>query len=318
MNLMRKYVSIVVLIILISWCIIYVKNHINEFRSISQISVKFTLILCLLSLTIISFRGYFTKVLLEPFEIDLKLKVWFGLSFVSTMGNYLAPFRTGAAFRAVYLKANYDFPYSSFLSTMAATYIINFFVNSLIGMGSIGLIYANYKIFNLPISLFFLIVFLVLLVIIAFSPKVSNHQKGFLKSIGNLINGWCQIRANHTVIRKLSFLILLNATLLWLTIYFAFKAFSVNLPLIKCLLISALHAFSILISITPGSLGISEGVIVFTSKLFGISPVKSLVVAGLIRVITLFWVLTLGPILSYFLVTQRRRDYDKEKEEGTQ
>lgn len=313
MNLKRNYLSIAILIFLIAWCGIYVKNHINEFKIISQISVKFTLILCLLSLTIISLRGYFTKILLEPFKIDLKLREWFGLSFVSTMGNYLVPFRTGAAFRAVYLKTNYDFSYSSFLSTMAATYILNFFFNSIIGMGSIGLIYAKYKMFNIPVFLFFSIAFLILLVIITFPLKVSSNRRRFLKSINNIINGWCRIRTNRLLIRNLSFLLLLNAILFLLSINFAFKAFSISLPLIKCLLISAFHSFSILISITPGSLGISEGVIVFTSKLFGISPVESLVVAGLIRAITLFWVLTLGPIWSYFLITQKRKDYDKEK-----
>lgn len=75
-----------------------------------------------------------------------------------------------------------------------------------------------------------------------------------------------------------------------------------SLSFLKCLLLSStLLAFSVLIKITPGSLGITEGIIVFGAQIFDITTAQSLLAAGLIRVVNLALIFTLGPIYNYVL-----------------
>ncbi len=294
--------SWVISLIIIGLIAIYVKQHLPEFTKIFQLSPFPLMVLVFMIFLNLVLLGCFTKVLLDSFEVKLTFREWFGLSVVSTMGNYLMPFRGGAGIRAVYLKKRHNFTYATFLSTMAALYLITFFVNSLIGLICMGLIYLHYGIFNLPLFSFFSVAFFVLSLIIIFSPQIPNFGNRCLNTISNFVNSWYRIKSNQKLAFKLLVIILLISMVKLYSIYFAFQAFSIDISMLKSLLISTLLSFSTLINLTPGALGITEGVIILGAKIFSITPAQSLLVAGLIRVVTLFFVFILGPIFSYLLL----------------
>jgi len=303
----RKYVSLMIAILLVAWAIFYVNRHIDEFKNIAQLSVGYTLILLIVGLAVIFVRGLFTKVVVSIFGIKLAFREYFGISIVTTMGNYLMPFRGGAGVRAIYLKKKHKLPYSLFLSTLAANYVMIFLVNSLAGIIAIGLIYVSYQVFSPIILAIVVLIFLILLTIIVLSPQLPAYKNKILNVISRTLEGWNKIRKDSKIVLRIFLLTLLNSSLNLLIIYFVFHAFSLDISLTQSLFISSLTALSMLISITPGSLGITEAVIVFSSQLFKMIPAQGLLVAALNRSIMLFWTFTLGPIFSYILMTSSRK-----------
>lgn len=93
----NKSISLIILISLIVWAGIYVKNHIGEFGIIFSLSLKYLGILLFLSLLEIFLVGLLTKIITKSFRIDLTSREWFGLSVVTRLGNYLLPFKGGLA-----------------------------------------------------------------------------------------------------------------------------------------------------------------------------------------------------------------------------
>lgn len=306
----NKSISLIILISLIVWAGIYVKNHIDEFGIIFSLSLKYLGILLFLSLLEIFLVGLLTKIITKSFGIDLTSREWFGLSVVTRLGNYLLPFKGGVGLRGIYLRKYHDFPYTYFLTALVATSIIILFVNSGIGITGMYLVHIYYEVFNWIVFGILGISFLLFLAIIIFSPKVPNFRSNFFNKISNAINTWHDIKKNTSVVFKLLLIVLLHAFLNILIIFFAFRAFSVNISLTQTMIIASLSILSMLIGITPGSLGINEAVIVFSSRLFQITTAQGLLVATLRRIVVLFWVFTLGPIFSYILIRRRGQNKD--------
>lgn len=121
---MNKKIQILVLIILIACFAVYCYQHIDEFRQLNIVNAIYFVPLFFLYVLFFINNGLILKYFLEPFDIRLRFKEWFGLSVITTMGNYLTPFRGGAVARAVYLKKKHKFSYSYFLSTLSGIYIV--------------------------------------------------------------------------------------------------------------------------------------------------------------------------------------------------
>lgn len=297
----RKVISITILAVSVLWFILYLKGHIGEFDIIFRISPNVVIILSALIVLGSVFLGLFNKVIMQYLEVPLEFKEWYGLSVVSTFWNYLMPFRAGAGVRALYLKKVHNFTITNFLGTIAALYFIHFFVNSAIGLICVFFIYVHYQFLNISISTFFLIVFAGVTFFMFLSPQLPHFQNRIFRKIEEIVYGWYKIRENNKLIIKLILIVIFNAAIGLFTVFFSFRAYGVDLSLLKSLLISTLFAFSTLINITPGSLGITEAIMVFSAQIFQITPAQGLVAAGLIRVTNLSLVFTLGPIFSYVL-----------------
>lgn len=297
----RKVLSLAILLFFIVWIVFYARSHISEFTNIFSLSLVLVAALALVLLVDSIVLGLFTKVLMGYLSIHLKFKEWYGLSIVSNLWNYIIPFQGGAGARALYLKKVHDFAFSQFLATMLALYLISFFVNSLVGLLCILYIHLNFNYANMLLFYFFGIVFLATGALMLFSPKVPEFENWVLRKVSEVINAWYGMRRHGLLIIKLVLIILLHAVFELLAVYYGFKAYGIDLSFCRCLLLSTLLAFSVLIKITPGCLGITEGIIVFGAQIFGITPAQSLLAAGLIRVVNLGWIFTLGPLYSYVL-----------------
>ena len=297
----RKVLSLAILLLFVIWIILYIKGHISEFSGIFGLSLRLVAILALVLLIDSIVLGLFTKVLMDYLNVPLTFKEWYGLSIVSNLWNYIIPFQGGAGARAIYLKKVHNFAVPQFLGTMLALYFISFFVNAVIGLFCILYIHLHYHYTNMIVFYFFAVVFVTTSLLMLFSPKVPEFKHWLLKKISEVINAWYGIRRQRVLVIKLIIVILLHAVFELLTIYYGFKTYGVSLSFFKCLLLSTLLAFSVLIKITPGSLGITEGIIVFGAQIFGIPPAQSLLAAGLIRVVNLVLIFTLGPVYNYIL-----------------
>ena len=303
---LRKIFPFVVALLILIIGVTYLSSQKDELKVISTFSPHTLVPIFLFSLLIITSRGLQFNFLVESFGVKLVFWELFGLSVVTSMGNYLTPLRGGAGLRAIYLKTQYNLSYSLFISTLGGLYIIVSLLNSIIGISTMGILFLREKIFNWTLFGMFLGVMLIMTIIMLLKPTFRQCRNTILEKINVALGGWYEIRKNRQLIWKILLLSLCNSLSWMIIMFYAFKAFQINLTLDKALFLAVLNQFSLLLTITPGSFGITEAIIVFSANALGILPAQSLVVALLIRLINLILVFTLGPIFS-FLLTKKNR-----------
>lgn len=298
----KRILGIIVLIALVAWLVYYGISNYHEFK---QMSIENPLLLIpLIFLFIIGYIpvSIITYYILFPLSVRLRVKESFALSIVTGFYNLITPFRGGMVARAAYLKRKYNFSYTNFLATLAGSYILTFFIASLLGLVGLVSIYLSVGIVNFPILVVFTGVFLTFGAVIIFSPKIPLTKYEFANKFIKVLNGWNLIKNDKKVITIISISSVIQIILGAASIYLQFKVFGIDASSNTALFLAAISSLSLLISITPAGLGINEAVIVFSASTLGISPVESLSAALVGRLVSIIVLFVLGPIFSYSLI----------------
>lgn len=234
------------------------------------------------------------------FRVRLTMLEWYGLPAVTTMGNCLTPASGGLVARAVYLKQRYGLSYPRFLALLSSGYLVNFLVISAVGV-FIVLFRHSQDSRVLPLALFFLAVLTVILFLLHRPiplPEGDGRVRRFLRDV---TSGWPLMKSSTSLIGKLIALSLVNILLGGGSLWLAFDALGYSVPGMDAILVSLLQAFSLLLSITPGNLGIQEGIVSLSSGLLGYGMGAGLLAALLVRAVTVLFILSHGPVFSYLL-----------------
>lgn len=302
-----KYLKIVITIGILGYFVYYFFNHKSDLLAVLHISPIYLISIFLLYSLTFFINGIFVKVILRSFKKILPVAESFYISVISSLGNYFLPMRGGAAIRSVYLKKKYDFSYSHFVSTLYGNYIIVFLVSSFIGLLSLVLIHIKYSISSLPLYFFFGVLFVVMLLLSLikfplgkFKESKNKFLDRVLKIIKNILNGWNIIVGNKRLLLSLVLLTLINIFLGNILFYIQFKALNIDTNFINVILYNCLSGVSLLVSITPGSLGIREGIFSITSDILGINNEQIMQLALLDRGVMLLCLVVLFVGL-YFL-----------------
>lgn len=265
--------------------------------------------------------GLFTKIVVASLGIDLGLLEWFGLSAMSAMGNYLTPFRGGAAVRAVYLKSRHDLSYARFLSTLSMLYVLTFATSAALGSLASLTLYFRYGLLDgrMILTFFFLLLLPVLLFpamrwlpklpLLSLKDDCDGDEASWLSRIleratmglNNVVEGWQIISENRRALIYLVFASLFNASVTLMMIHFSFSAFVEGLPLVESLVLSSFFMISSMIPLTPSGLGVAELVLVLASEGFVNDSSLSVLAAGLNRTVMILSSVVWGGIFSYVL-----------------
>ena len=302
---MSRKISVVILLAIITLIVIYVAWRREEFELIKHLEKRFLFHQSILTVLVICVNGYITKIFLALFDIEIKPKEWFGLAVLTAMGNYVTPFRGGMALKGIYLKRRLEFPYSTFASTMAASYILSFLCAGILGTATLILILKLYGTIQWTLLVFFCAASATMMGIIMLSPTIENSQNRFTLILKNTFDGWNRIKGNTALVIKVSSLIVLNYVIISARLYYGYRMLQVDLGILPVFLVSFIMGFSILIAVTPGSLGIQEAAIGFTSKLVGAEFSSGIMVSGILRAVDIVVVLALGPIFMHLLIKKR-------------
>lgn len=302
---MSKRLSAILLFIILVAITVYVTSNWNHFKRIRHIDKKFFLHQSILSVLMICVNGYMTKVFLALFKVELELKEWFGLALLTALGNYLTPFRGGMALKGIYLKRRLEFPYSTFVSTVAASYILVFLVGGILGIATLLLIFGLYETVQWKLLSFFFIMSVTMASIFLFCPTIRNPKSRLMHMLKNTLDGWHIIRKNIGLITKVSVLIVFNYIIISARLYYGYRMLQIDVSVLPAFLMSLLTGFAILIAITPGNLGVQETTIGLISKLIGPGFNRGLMVSGILRVVDVTIVFALGPIYMHLLLKKR-------------
>ena len=307
--------SVTVVIIVVVAISIYVYHQPYSLRFLKNVSLSNLIFLIIIRILFQAINGFLLREFAFKFGTLLKPKEWFGLSIVTTMGNYISPFSGGMVARAAYLKHRHAFPYAQFASLLAASYLIYFWAIGVVGV--ITVITSGEKLASYwQVVLFLVAVVLIISILIMLPPVKFSRSNRLTTIINNSIDGWTFIKADKALLLKLVVYSLISIFLNGLSFWIAFMALA-DFPISfgTIFLISLLSVFSILFNLTPSNFGIQEAIISLTSGMFGIGPGIGLLASLLIRAASMIPVFTLGPIFSLVLTREltgnkRRNDDD--------
>jgi uncharacterized membrane protein YbhN (UPF0104 family) len=299
----KQLISTIILLLIVTAIGLYLRANWELLSSLSNISLASTFWLIVTRLLFIGTSGLFLQASLAKFEVQLSLKEWFGLAIVTTLGNYLTPFSGGMVARATYLKYRYTFPYSQFVAVLIANYLVSFWVVGVIGLGAL-LLFVETTQFYWQVMLFFLVV-IVAISLLTCLPTIKLPDKSrWIRLLNNSLEGWYIVKNDKPLLAKLIVYTLINILLNGVSFWVAYEALGLSVSFAAALLIGLLTVFSIFLNITPGNLGVQEGVIGLSSVFLGAGMGQGLLVAFLIRAATIIVAFTLGPIFSFLLAQE--------------
>jgi uncharacterized protein (TIRG00374 family) len=172
--------------------------------------------------------------------------------------------------------------------------------------------------------IFFFIVLtlgMILLVVLKIPlEKIFKNSKGFVYRavllISKFLQGWELIVKDRGAFNKLLLLALGNVVLNVVIIYIQFVSIGKVSNILDITLYTCISGLTLFVSITPGSLGIREGVLLITSQSLGLSENEIVKLALLDRGI-MFVLLLICMILIYIFVKRfnlRELFFGKEKD----
>jgi uncharacterized protein (TIRG00374 family) len=242
--------------------------------------------LTILTIVIMLFLGAIFKIEVKIFNIKLAFKHWFGLTMTNTFYNYFMPMRGGLAARAFFMKKHHDFSYSEYSSMLIGSTLVNFLICAIVACLFSFLLINEIKESTLFIE-YSLLVFGFTLCLILFSvlsnKLTSIFKWKFVQKILNSFNA----SIKRYVTNKYAFFLLLalNFTFIFLMsirLYYVFQILDVQIGFLTILVIRSLVVFSMVISLTPGNFGISEGIIAFLALQSGVDDLDTAILVATI------------------------------------
>ena len=202
--------------------------------------------------------------------------------------------RGGFGLRAVYLKRKHSIGYREFAKISVARFGMIFFIDSILGLIAVLLVWRNEKIFDRP-------VFIVLLLALIISSLVQTSGyfslEGKLHSLKDLVGRSTSLLNLEGVKRTLTPIALLNSSARLAWIVLCFHAISIDLSFFQGLMISSLIPLSMVITLTPGNLGVMEGLLIYVASIFDIGVSSAILCSLLMRASVIFWSLMMIPFL---------------------
>ena len=295
------------LAVLIGAGIWYGTAHPQLLQALSQISIWWLLPLAVLILIGKALQGLQLRLLTSIYRIRLSFAEWFGLTVCKSMYGYLLPGRPGAGVQAVYLKKRHEFSFAHFSSLFAATALIDAGSAASVGLLACVALHSLVR----QVHPFFSAVFGAVLGACAFGCVILLFARGVTRYVPTqsgrdfaerAVEGLGLLRKNPGILLEVIGLGVARLVFDSGALFVACVAFDLRATFLEAVLMFVLSTFGMLLPLTPGSIGVNEGIIVAAGGLLGIRAGELLLAALVRRAIGLSLFFLLGWAFTHFLL----------------
>ena len=283
-----KYLIPLLVIGLFAWYIV------DNWESFAEISLSNPwLIIVTIPVVILSIysSGAINELFIEPHGVKVTRKELFGLASVTRFTNQFTPSYVGASFRGVYFKKKYNVSYTKFSSSFAVSNILQLLISGVVAVAAYAVLkfsdfqFQEMAAIGITIVVLISVMFMPLRLI---SKTLKRLYKKFpykpLERLSVLPDEFAKVRSHRGVLPRaigwMLTMILSSGALIWLL----YGSVGVSVSPLAALFIGALGSWGLVLSITPGGLGVREGIMAFSAHLLGIDITTTVVVALLQRV----------------------------------
>lgn len=305
----RKIISTLLSIITIAFLVYYFWKHPEVMSSVKEISIWKLILLSIIRTVIIFIYGIINHIIIKKIKPGIPFMENLALQFTNQLLNKIIP-KGGAAFRGVYLKEVYEFPYSKFISTISGFYVIVFSSYAITAFITFLMIYLSTGKYNLYFIFAFLAVLILSVLFIVLPTEFFKNKNGRIYNIlDSILEGWAKIKKDSLFI---FLLVIMNISILLFNAYemqIIYNGIGFQTTFASFLFLSVVSLLTIFSNITPDGIGVKESLFAFSSDMVTI-PADYLVLGSLIeRAVSLLICVTLGGISYIWLI----RKYNKRK-----
>lgn len=305
MKRFRKLISWLLMAAFFFYVFRYFSENSQELNKISEVNLSDVLKIGFLYVLTLFVSGYFTKLILDNFEVNLSLKKYFHLTVVTTLFNMLMPMRAGSGIKAIYLKKQCRLNYSLFVSSLAGSYILNFLVIGLSGLMASCFLYFHVGVSDVITQIAFLTTVLGMLFLIVVPPSLLRPIVGFFpKQVASVLEGWNKLKKNKILLIKLCGLTFMNTLLGSGIMYYGLLAVNVECSLMELIYLTSVNGIISFINITPAGVGVVETMMIFVARNLEITTSDILLMSLVTRSATFAANFVLFPICLYALFGQ--------------
>lgn len=277
----------------LAFLVFYVAANPNLLKPLLEVSPTIIILISMLKVGLMLVNGLFTKLTLEVFGITISHKESSYISLISSLGNYFGPLLGGMGVRAAYLKNKYGLALTHFAGTLYGYYLVTFFSTAIVGLVSLWFIYRQTGVSSPVVAVILLAVVALtgLLLVIRLPNSSRFSEKKYIGTIYRRLSqvneGWEKLLSHKGLIGRLLLLSLIVFVIGLLVVYLEFLALGFDVRFVPLVLYAVLGSLSVLVSFTPGAIGVKEAVYVFSASVILLSPGDILQLAALDRSITI-------------------------------
>jgi uncharacterized protein (TIRG00374 family) len=300
----KKEITNVITIGVIALMAHYLYKDRDIFSSLKELKIQYVIYIFILQTLSIFLIALNNKKVIGLLNYHIGLKEAFLLQYSNSFLNKIVS-EGGAVFRGVFLKEVYKLPYTKYISTIAGLYVINFTTNSVIGLISLAYIYFKYGRISYLVFVFFILILIAMIILIFVNPRFKNSKKNrIINWFNSILEGWSMIKRDKKKLGIFVFLSIASLLLAALQSIFVYKGLGYTLGFFESMYMSSLGMITTFVNITPDSIGIREGVYMFTSETIGLDSDIILLGSLIIRAIALINTFLIGGI-SYLKLTPK-------------
>ena len=300
----KRALLIAIAAVVVALMALFVARNWDDFRQLELAAPLLLIPLAAAAAVNLFSNGWLMASILRPLGVALNRSEAFSLSVLNRLGNYVAPFRLGASVRIVYLKNNYDLPVTRFLASMTATYVIQYGISSLAGVGALlWLTAAGDTDWNV-VGWGFVAAVIGLGLLVAWTPRHPEAAEGegrIRRILRRFVEGWATIRAGRGDLALAAWWALATYGSFAFMTFFEFRVLGVEISPMEAAFVTSVGALTGLIGITPAGLGIAEGLVVLAASTIGLPVHVAFAAAMLQRVVVFLLVGVLSPYTSAVL-----------------
>lgn len=287
---MKKHLSTFVTLGFLALFIGYGLLHREIFTSLTHVAIWALVIIIIGKLIDIYTTGLFAQWTVEAFTDRMTLAESFKVGVLTTIGNFFGPLFGGLGFRAIYLKKYHKLPYAKFTATLIAYFLIMFQFNNLLAIGSLLVLPRSHEsLYTLLFFILWLIGFGILSIMrLPKRERLARLERNkfariIIKVLYDIETGWKLILSRRQLLVRMAVLAVINLVALYATNYIEFAALHIHTTPAAMGLYTAIVQASMLISLTPGAVGIREAALILLGLTLGISNQQIIQVAILDR-----------------------------------
>lgn len=293
-ELVKSLLGTCIVILFVFAAIWYIVTNHNDFAKLT-ITEPWYILPAILAIVInIYASGIVIDLAIEPHGVKLTRKEAFGLASITRFSNQFSPSYVGATIRAAYMKRAHGVSYAKFSSSFIISNLLQFMIS---GLFTIATFVALDPSSNNNKLLYLVIGAVVVFIAILYMPlkrllrlineRASRSGKGgkFFERLHTILEGYSTVRSHPRLLsRTISWMVVIMLSFS-MSYYLLYATLGFHISIVGAFFIAALSGWSILIAITPGNLGIREGLMVVAAQVAGVPISVTLLVAILLRIL---------------------------------
>ena len=305
---MGKWIKEIIAVTILALLVYYLVSHWQDLKVLFRLRPLDLLILYTLGAAGVINNSCINRRLLGALGINISFGHVFALQNTTRLLN-MAPMKLGTIFRGNFLKRKYGLPFTHY----AAFFMYyTFMMTAMAGLIGITALISGYQLVDYQtriLAAVFVAMFFTSVAMLFLPLPLPNGSGRISKLLRSFLEGRKIVSQNRGIILSCFMHLILCFVLLSVRMYFIYSIIGQDLPIAGYVILATLGFASLIVSLTPGALGVREVIMTSGALVLGIPAEIGVFAAMFDRAIMLGWTFVVGGSCTVWLWKKNPSDF---------